>query len=193
VDERELIEIESRAAQYPGDARNDILRLARELRRFLAPAAAAPPAAAATASPLYDALTGLLNGGAYGVRFAMARARATRFKKIFAVMSVDVALQGGDGAPSADERELTIKHVAERLEASVRATDTLARIGGENFAVILEDLNHSGDAERVKQIVQDALKDPLVVGGREIVPELHIGIEFYPSVHHAASGGAGPH
>ena len=39
-------------------------------------------------SPLYDALTGLLNGGAYGVRFAMARARATRYRKFFAVMSV---------------------------------------------------------------------------------------------------------
>ena len=192
MEERELTEIEHRAAQYSAEARHDILRLTLELRRLLAPAAP-PPVAREAASPLYDALTGLLNGGAYGVRFAMARARATRFKKIFAVMSIDVALESGAAPASAEERELTIRHVAQRLEASVRATDTLARIGGENFAVILEDLNHSGDAERVKQIVQDALSSPLVVSGREIVPNVHIGMEFYPSVHHAAPGSAGAH
>ena len=190
MEERELTEIENRAAGYAAEARQDILLLTRELRRLLAPAA---PVAREAASPLYDALTGLLNGGAYGVRFAMARARATRFKKIFAVMSIDVVLDTGAQAPSPENRELTIRHVAQRLEASVRATDTLARIGGENFAVILEDLNHSGDAERVKQIVQDALSTPLVVAGREIVPEFHIGIEFYPSVHHAAPGASGAH
>ena len=191
MEERELTEIEHRAAQYSAEARHDILRLTLELRRLLAPAVP-PPVARDAASPLYDALTGLLNGGAYGVRFAMARARATRFKKIFAVMSIDVALDAAE-TPTPEDRELTIRHVAQRLEASVRATDTLARIGGENFAVILEDLNHSGDAERVKQIVQDALSSPLVVAGREIVPAVHIGIEFYPSVHHAAPGSAGAH
>jgi diguanylate cyclase (GGDEF)-like protein len=191
VEDRELTEIENRATRYSGEARDDILRLTHELRRLTAPAA--PVASVASGSPLYDGLTGLLNGGAYGVRFAMARARATRFKKIFAVMSVDVEPQSGDDAVSPGERELMVKHVAERLEASVRATDTLARVGGENFAVILEDLNHSGDAERVKQMVQDALAAPLVVGGREVVPELKIGMEFYPSVHHVSSGPAGPH
>ena len=187
MEERELIEIENRVAQYPREAQQDILTLTRALRRLISPQAPAAPAGHAV-SPLYDAMTGLLNGGAYGVRFAMARARATRFKKIFAVMSVDVVLPGGAGGVSSGERELTVRHVAQRLEASVRATDTLARIGGESFAVILEDLNHSGDAERVKQIVQDALKAPLVVEGREIVPELRIGIEFYPSLHHASAG-----
>ena len=183
VEERDLIEIENRVAQYPPQARHDILRLTSELRRLTGAPAPTPAAAPEAASPLYDGLTGLLNGGAYGVRFAMARARATRFRKIFAVMSIDVAFDEGPSGVSADERELTVKHVAGRLEASVRATDTLARIGRENFAVILEDLTHSGDAERVKQIVQDALADPLVVGGREVVPALTIGIEFYPSPH----------
>jgi diguanylate cyclase (GGDEF)-like protein len=190
VEERDIIEIENRVGQYEPQAQQDILRLTRELRRLTAMPAPAPTAAPPVAgSPLYDGLTGLLNGGAYGVRFAMARARATRFKKIFAVMSVDLTFQSG-GAVSPEERELMVRHVAQRLEASVRATDTLARIGGENFAVILEDLHHSGDAERVKQIVQDALAAPLVVDGREIVPELRIGIEFYPSLHHTAGGTA---
>jgi diguanylate cyclase (GGDEF)-like protein len=186
VEERELTEIENRLEKYPAQARHDILRLTQELRRLKSPHELV--ASAIATSPLYDSLTGLLNGGAYGVRFAMARARATRFKKIFAVMSVDVALGGGAQGVKDEERELTIKHIAGRIEASVRATDTLARIGDENFAVILEDLTHSGHAERVKQIVLDALAEPLVVDGREVAPGISVGIEFYPSPHHGSEG-----
>jgi diguanylate cyclase (GGDEF)-like protein len=185
VEERELTEIENRLEHYPAQARHDILRLTRELRRLTG--VHRVDSGVSATSPLYDPLTGLLNGGAYGVRFAMARARATRFRKIFAVMSVDVALGGAHGVKD-DERELTIKHIAGRLEASVRATDTLARIGDENFAVILEDLTHSGHAERVKQIVQDALAEPLVVDGRQVAPGISVGIEFYPSPHHGSDG-----
>jgi diguanylate cyclase (GGDEF)-like protein len=186
VDEPELTEIESRVAQYPAQARSDILRLTQALRKLSA-SPTSPPAL----SHLYDALTGLLNAGAYGVRFAMARARATRFRKIFAVMSVEVALGSTGGAASAvsdSDRDLAIKHIAARLEASVRATDTLARIGDESFAVILEDLTHSGHAERVKQIVIDALAEPLVIEGRSVAPGISVGIEFYPSPHPGTGG-----
>ncbi len=187
MDERDLTEIEHRIEQYPLQARTDILRLTRELRRLTT--AARPSAMLASTSPVFDALTGLLNGGAYGVRFAMARARATRFKKIFAVMSVDVAFgKPGIEAGRPDERELMIKHVAGRLEASVRATDTLARVGDEQFAVILEDLTHSGHAERVKQIVVDALAEPLVIDGRKVAPDVSVGIEFYPALHGGSEG-----
>jgi diguanylate cyclase (GGDEF)-like protein len=188
VDERELTEIESRVAQYPAQARSDILRLTQAMRKLSASTA---PAAAPSLSHLYDSLTGLLNGGAYGVRFAMARARATRFRKIFAVMSVDVSFGttgSAAGAVGEDERDLMIKHVASRLEASVRATDTLARIGDESFAVILEDLTHAGHAERVKQIVLDALAEPLVIDGRTLAPQISVGIDFYPSPDQGTQG-----
>ena len=185
MEERELIEIESRAEQHPPQARNDVLRLAREIRRLTGADRPTAKPAVETVPSLYDALTGLLNGGAYGVRFAMARARATRFKKIFAVMSIDLSLEdrGGAGGLTHDERDLTVKQVAERLERSVRATDTLARVGTGNFAVILEDLTHSGHAERVKQIVQDALAEPVVVRDRTFVPAISVGMEFYPAPH----------
>ena len=189
MEEHELNEIESRLEQYPPQARHDILQLTRALRQRLP--GSRPGMSPDALSPLYDSLTGLLNGGAYGVRFAMARARATRFKKIFAVMTVDVAF---DKAPTAAEsltdahRDLTITHVAGRLEASVRATDTLARIGSENFAVILEDLTHSGHAERVKQIVQDALAEPLVISGCKVTPDVSISIQLYPSPHQGSEG-----
>lgn len=183
--EAELVEIENRIDQYPPQARHDIMRLTRELRQLRETRSHgdAPHAG----SPLYDALTGLLNGGAYGVRFAMARARATRFRKMFAVMSVGVDLTHGPEDPQ--ERELAIRKIADRLEGCVRETDTLARIGETDFAIILEDLGQAGHAERVKQIVQEALAEPLRVGGRELDPPTRVGLDFYPT--RGASGSTG--
>lgn len=177
--ETDLTEIENRIDQYPPQARHDILRLTRELRNLSSVDAHKRTAQ----SPLYDPLTGLLNGGAYGVRFAMARARATRYRKIFAVMSVDVVFRetpGKNGAATESERERTIRDVAERLEDCVRATDTLARIGDENFAIILEDLTQAGHAERVKQNVEDALAKPLSTGQSNLSAEITVRMQFYP-------------
>jgi diguanylate cyclase (GGDEF)-like protein len=189
VNEIELAEIESRLEQYPAQARRDIIRLTAALRTVAGtpPAAPAPTPAFQATSPLYDPLTGLLNGGAYGVRFAMARARSTRYKKIFAVMSIEIAF-GASDAVSDDDRDLTIQEVAGRLERNVRATDTLARIGNADFAVILEDLTHAAHAERVKQIVQDALSEPLVIRGRTVAPQIRVGIDFYPAPDAGAAG-----
>ena len=110
----------------------------------------------------------------------MARARATRYRKIFAVMSVDVVRAPGRKAArmSASARDQAIKHIAEQLEACVRATDTLARIGNENFAIILEDLSEPGHAERVKQHVQEALGE--AAKGGVGASEVDIRLDFYP-------------
>lgn len=176
--ELELTEIEKRIDQYPPQARADILALARELRRVYA--LMGHNKAAQPASALYDTDTGLLNGGAYGVRFAAARARATRYKKMFAVMSIDVAAAALP--QDRHERDQTIKAVAGRLDSCVRATDTLARIGEHNFAIILEDLTQAGHAERVKQTVQDALALPMRIAGQDAVPPTRVHLQFYPEV-----------
>ncbi|MGZ8210287.1 MAG: diguanylate cyclase domain-containing protein [Burkholderiales bacterium] len=178
--EADLSDIENRIEQYPPQARHDILRLTQELRRLYERERQKSHAQAT--SPLYDALTGLLNAGAYGVRFAMARARATRFRKIFAVMSVDLAFANGPGGEtlSAADHDAAIKDAGRRLEARVRATDTLARIGEDNFAIIVEDLSQPGHAERVKKNVQEAFADPLHAGERSIPARATVSMEFYP-------------
>ena len=175
MDEAELAEIESRIQHYPPQARHDILRLTRELRRYQA----GSQKAASAASPLYDQPTGLLNSGAYGVRFAMARARATRFRKIFAVMSIDLELlQLTEEA----ERASVAKEIAERLRGCLRATDTLARVDENAFAIILEDLTQADHAERVKQTVQAALAAPVQSGQREIAVPAQVRLQFYPDL-----------
>ena len=179
--ETDLAEIESRLEAYPRQARHDILRLTRELRRLYA--GESQKSALEYDSPLYDALTGLLNAGAYGVRFAMARARATRYRKIFAVMSVDVSFAPKSAkkkAVGAADREHTMREVAGRLEGCVRATDTLARIGETNFAVILEDLSEPGHVDRVRQNVETTLAQPVRLDGREIAAVSTVRMQFYP-------------
>ena len=171
--ELDLGEIEKRMDQYPPQARSDIMRLMSELRRHAAPGVQKKAAAAAT--HLYDGATGLLNGGAYGVRFAAARARATRYKKFFAVMSIDIDLSGRHGEP-----EQTIRAVAQRLERCVRETDTLARIADDRFAIILEDLTQSGHAERVKQNVQEVLAEPMLAAECDLAQATSVDLQFYP-------------
>ena len=175
MDEKELNAIERRINSYPLEARHDIVHLIAELRRLRQiPAKAIPQASA----HLYDAETGLLNAGAYGVRFAMARARATRYRKIFAVMSVDfdeAALEATAGG-----RASALKRIAGRLEGCVRATDTLARIGEENFAVILEDLSQPDQAERARQHIREALGD-LAEAAAQGGDGARIRLQFYPA------------
>ena len=184
MEEKELIEIEDRITGYPTEARHDILLLTREIRRLFE--LSKGKKSQQSTAHLFDSLTGLLNAGAYGVRFAMARARATRFRKIFAVMSVDIApppVAAKSKRSGRGTRELIIKQIAERLEACVRATDTLARIGDENFAIILEDLTEQGQAERVKQQLQEAIGE--IRGGERDAgaPDVDIRIQFYPGPH----------
>jgi diguanylate cyclase (GGDEF)-like protein len=67
--------------------------------------------------------------------------------------------------------------VAERLAAVVRAKDTVARHGGDEFAVLVEDV-HETDAAEVADAVRASLRQPLTVGGRELVLSASVGIAF---------------
>ena len=178
--EIKLAEIEDRLSAYPPDAQADIRWLTRELRKAenLGLRNPGPPAPA-----IYDPLTGLLSGGAYGVRFSMARARARRYQKMFAVISIDLTLSKSVAAGTLGEREANeiLKRVAERLVAGARATDTLARIDGEKFAIILEELTHPEHAERVKQNVEKALAEPILLEERAVRADASVSLQFYPT------------
>jgi GGDEF domain-containing protein len=186
VIEIELAEIEDRIPTYPPQAQADIRWLTREVRKLhnLGTRTPEPPTSA-----IYDSLTGLLSGGAYGVRFAMARARAGRNKRMFAVMSIELALSKNVAAGALSEREVedTLKQVAERLVVCVRATDTLARIDHEKFAVILEDLNYPEQAQPVKQKVEAALTEPVKLGERAVRADSSVSLQFYPTLKSADS------
>ncbi len=136
-------------------------------------------------SALHDSVTGLLNGGAFGIRFSAARARATRTRKRFAVMSIDVAVahEKKDSA----EYNGALKTMADRLQKSVRAIDTVARIDHGKFAIILEDLTREGQAHPVTEKVRRTLVRPIKVGKRQIQLSARPSIKFYPTAENASA------
>ena len=174
--ENELAEIESRLLEFLMRARRDILKLTSDMRSQSG--FSEPVMATAASSPLYDSVTALLNGDAYGVQLAAAKARAKRTKKRFAVLSVYLTFI--KDKPNPVEYDAALRVAAERLEKCVRTTDTVARVDDEEYAVLLEDLSKDGQAHLVMQKVQQALSEPFSIGGRNIQFDASVNIQVYP-------------
>jgi len=71
--------------------------------------------------------------------------------------------------------ELLVR-TARRIEACLRPGDVLARVVGDQFTILLDDLHSESDAVRVAERVQTAMTLPLAVGGTEVFTSLSIGI-----------------
>jgi diguanylate cyclase (GGDEF)-like protein len=130
----------------------------------------------------YDHLTGLTNRALFQDRLEQALARAKRSGALVALMFLDLdrfkAVNDTLGHGTGD---LLLKKVAERLEGSVRETDTVARIGGDEFSIILEGLTEAQDAALVARKIIDKLVQPFVLDGHEVFVTTSIGIAVYPS------------
>jgi len=69
-----------------------------------------------------------------------------------------------------------LKHVARQLEASVRAMDTVARFGGDEFAVLLEDFRHPREVVAIAKRILAAVRSPASLGGYDVHTSASIGI-----------------
>ena len=68
----------------------------------------------------------------------------------------------------------------ERMQASVRASDTVARMGGDEFTILLPEIAENGDVRAVAQKILDAMKAPLLLAGQELIITTSIGISLFP-------------
>ena len=111
---------------------------------------------------LHDALTGLANRKQFTDRVRQALASLQRSNKVLAVVYLDLNgfKQINDTlGHEAGDRALQI--VAQRLQHTVRKCDTVARIGGDEFALLLEDAGEQGDVEYAVMRLQEALSIPM--------------------------------
>jgi diguanylate cyclase (GGDEF)-like protein/PAS domain S-box-containing protein len=129
-----------------------------------------------------DALTGMPNRALFFDRMNHAIEMAKRDSRIFALLFLDL-----DQFKSVNDNfghnvgDMVLKEAAQRLKLCIRGSDTAARMGGDEFAIILTEIMHQGDAEIVARKIVDSLSAPFRFGDRECSVGVSIGISLYPS------------
>ena len=127
-----------------------------------------------------DTLTGLPNRRSFEERLPEAMARASRSGRPMALMFLDVDrfkhINDTLGHGAGDE---VLKAMAARLAASVRGTDLVARLAGDEFVIVLESLNGADEARLVAQKVLQAVGRETTIGGQAMRLSTSIGIAFY--------------
>jgi diguanylate cyclase (GGDEF)-like protein len=125
----------------------------------------------------HDSLTGLPNRALFLDRLEVAHARALRSGSPIAVlfMDLDAFKNVNDSLGHGAGDELLVL-VAGRLRRWLRPADTAARFGGDEFAILVEDLDAANAAELVAQRILDSLSDPFVIHGQEVRVGASVGI-----------------
>jgi diguanylate cyclase (GGDEF)-like protein/PAS domain S-box-containing protein len=134
---------------------------------------------------MHDSLTGLANRNLFLDRMQLVMARRGRRQDLqFAVMFLDLDRfkTVNDSFGHAYGDELLMK-IATLLQACFRPEDTLARFGGDEFAVLMEDVAGISDAVRIAERVQNDIRLPVEIYGNEVVVTASIGIAFAATDH----------
>lgn len=129
----------------------------------------------------HDALTGLPNRALFDDRVERALAEARRERTRFALMFIDL----DRFKPVNDQLghrvgDLLLRDVAQRLGQCVRESDTVARIGGDEFVVLLRNARQPEYALQVAEKIRAAIDVPFTIEGHEIDISTSIGIAIYP-------------
>ncbi|MDI4634287.1 diguanylate cyclase [Pelomonas sp. V22] len=127
-----------------------------------------------------DALTGLPNRRELDQRLALALVRAQREGWKLALLFLDLdrfkAINDEQGHAVGDA---VLQAFAQRLQASVRATDSVARLAGDEFVVLVEGLNEAADAIAVAEKVLQAMDEPMLLDGLALQVGTSIGIALH--------------
>ena len=126
---------------------------------------------------LHDSLTGLPNRVLFGDRIEHALARRSSPTRRVAVMLCDLDsfkdVNDTLGHPSGDE---VLIAAADRLSSCVRPADTVARIGGDEFAILIDDASGIDEVASVAGRVCSAMRVPFTIAGRDFVVQVSVGI-----------------
>ncbi len=130
----------------------------------------------------HDALTELPNRALFLDRLKQALARARWHERLVAVLFVDVdrfkTINDTLGHEIGDK---LLQALAERFSASVREGDTVARFGGDEFVVLLDDVASEKDIGALAQKVIDMLAPPFAIDGQSLYITASIGVSLYPN------------
>jgi diguanylate cyclase (GGDEF)-like protein len=129
----------------------------------------------------HDHLTGLANRTLLHERLRQAILRAQHQDQKIAVFLVDLDnfKQINDSLGHADG-DILLATVGQRLLSSVRESDTVARMGGDEFVIVMPDFRSMDDVERCgRQVIRNAAQ-PIRIAGQELSVSLSVGVSIYP-------------
>src|SRR6266545_2842511 len=130
----------------------------------------------------YDALTGLPNRLLFRDRVVTALAQAQRSRRALAVMYLDLdhfkLVNDGLGHSVGDK---LLWQVAERLQGCVRASDTISRLGGDEFTLLFNEVASSDSIAGLARKILQSLARPFRVDGHELFVTASIGISLFPN------------
>src|SRR5271170_4699981 len=130
----------------------------------------------------HDALTGLPTRTLLRDRLHLALGRARYNQSSIAFLMVDLdnfkRINDTVGHHAGDA---VLVSIANRLRASLRRADTVARMGGDEFVVMLEDIHSVDEAERITQKLLDAIRQPITINSETHSITASVGVCIYPA------------
>jgi len=131
---------------------------------------------------LSDPLTGLANRRLLTDRMSVALLHARRHKNVMAVVYLDLDdFKQINDTMGHDAGDMLLKMVAANLVGTVREEDTVARVGGDEFVVVLGSVGDSENAAKVAIEMIEAMSQPYDIGGRTVEITASAGVAIYPS------------
>ncbi len=129
----------------------------------------------------FDELTGLPNRGLFFDRLNQSMGLSRRYGQKFALLYIDLNnfknVNDLYGHATGDE---VLRHVAVRLSGLLRGSDTAARIGGDEFVVLLHQINDRSDAESVACKIARSITHPYHLGKQELHIGASVGVSLFP-------------
>jgi len=114
-------------------------------------------------------------------RMSVALNMAHRYKKAVAVMFIDLdGFKDVNDTLGHDAGDYVLQQVAQRVLSCVRETDTVTRIGGDEFLIIATEINAPENAAQIAEKVIHLVSQPVIFNGRQAVVSASIGIALFP-------------
>ena len=129
----------------------------------------------------HDSMTGLPNRLLLYDRFAQNAAMCRRNK-----LKMGICLADADDFKEINDTfghqdgDRVLKEISSRLRLAVREYDTISRIGGDEFAILLQNIENRQEVEEIIGRTLKNVKQPVLLGDHEVVPSLSLGVAMYP-------------
>ncbi len=130
-----------------------------------------------THQAFHDTLTGLANRALFLDRVTHALALARRHSRTIAVIFLDLDnFKSVNDSLGHAQGDMLLIHTSERMQHAVRTADTIARFGGDEFAILIEDASDNDAAMTVVERVLESMRHPFHLEGKEVYASASIGI-----------------